>query len=683
MTKRYHLALLALLVLAGLFGSARSAPALAVAQNQPPIAISVQIGYDGVYRFAEWFPVIVDIANDGPDIRGVLEWNFPGQHDEATFRRTIDLPRGSRKRVVLEVFARGFARNGQVRLLDGETPLISQDVNLESIDDSRFLIGVLSSDPALLNSLEALQMPGLSGAMVLHMDADTLPERAVALRGLNALFIHDIDSSVLTPAQREGLAQWVRLGGQLVFSGGLGAEKAAAGLADLLPVEITGEVAQGDLTPLGDFAGAFDTPPAAAPLSQARPTAEAALLPADAPLLFRRQYGTGTVTFSAFDFASLRGWTGEPMLWGQVLAPITTFAPGASARLNQIDLIQNVIQLPLTLPSAWVLLCFLVGYILVIGPLNYLLLRRLRRLELAWVTVPAVVLLFAAGLYAVGFGLRGGQSQLNQAGVVQAVEGEQRGFATTFIGLFSPRRSSYSLAFPADALVGETRGWNDMPGGGTPVLNNDGVVEVPDVLVDVGSVRVFVAESPVDVPLAIQSNVQQNGNDLSIEIRNVGQSALEDALVVRGDTFEELGTIAPGASQSVGLNPTQQNFPWAVSVPEDGLFNRRQMLTSLFSGEAFRFRDPSLSSNGMNERGVYLLAWVRQPALAVRVNGQEQPHDGLTLYMIRLKDASSQFALPNPAPAGTFEPTVTPDQLSPTPLPPTASPVPLTPTPTP
>ena len=60
-----------------------------------------------------------------PDLHGVLEWSFTGPAGEQVFRQAIDLPRGSRKRVTLDVFAREFARTGQLRLLDGENPLIS------------------------------------------------------------------------------------------------------------------------------------------------------------------------------------------------------------------------------------------------------------------------------------------------------------------------------------------------------------------------------------------------------------------------------------------------------------------------------------------------------------------------------------------------------------------------------
>ncbi len=219
---------------------AASAPARVVAQDQPPITLDVRVGYEGAYRLGEWFPVSVSIGNDGPDLRGVLEWSFTGQSGEQVFRQAIDLPRGSRKRVTLDVFARDFARTGQLRLLDGENPLVSRDVSLDAADEGVFLVGVLSSDPAMLNSLSSLQIAGFSSTLVRHLDAAELPEHTALLRGINALFLHDIDSAVLSAAQRDALGLWVSLGGQLFVSGGVGGQKAAAGLADLLPVQLGG-----------------------------------------------------------------------------------------------------------------------------------------------------------------------------------------------------------------------------------------------------------------------------------------------------------------------------------------------------------------------------------------------------------------------------------------------------------
>jgi hypothetical protein len=629
--------LLPVLVLLGLVVGVPGVPSVA-AQDQASIAIDIRAGYEGSYRVAEWFPVVVTVANDGPDIHGTLEWSFPGQREELVFRREIDLPRGSRKRVSLAVFAREFARNGRLRLLAGNRALAEQIVSLDPVDPTRFLIGVISSDPALLNSLNSLSIASTSGTTVRHLQLTDLPDQAAALRGLNALFLHNVDSAVLSPAQLSALDLWVRIGGQLVVSGGIGGQQAAAALQNILPVAVSGAVSQGDLAPLAVF-GSGDAPPGAATaLSDVQPRAGAEPLPPDAPLLYQWEYGAGAVTFSRFDLAGLRGWAGETRLWDQVLVPIAIFAPGTDARLQRINLLQNVLRLPaLALPSTGLLLCFLVAYILTIGPLNYLVLRRLGRLEWAWLTVPLAVVVFAGGLYIVGFGLRGGRSQLNQVAVVQAFEGQSRGMATGFIGLFSPRRSTYRLAFPADTLVSEARSQSDMPNQQATVLTRDSAVEVPDVLVDVASVRTFMTEAPIEVPVRVQSDMRLVGGDVEGEILNAGSQALADALVVQGDTFQPIGSLAPGARRRVTLGGAPGNFPWGVNLPPAGPFDRQQLLAALFNNGAFRFGSFTSPGGPLDEQGVYLLAWSDQPAIPVRLDGDEAPQTGATLYVIRLE----------------------------------------------
>jgi hypothetical protein len=638
--RRRSLSASLLLLLVLVLASPAAVPHHAAAQDQTQYALDVRAGYGGAYRLGEWFPVVVNIGNDGADLRGMLEWSFPGQLGEQVFRQAIDLPRGSRKRVTLEVFARNFARNGQLRLLDGENALVSRDVSLESNDAGVFLIGIVSSDPALLNSLNSLPIAGFSSTVVRHVSAEDLPDQVAALRGLNMLFLHDIDTSALSPEQRTALALWVSLGGQLVVSGGVGGQRAAAGLADLLPAQVGGAIAQGDITPLAGFVGATAPPSAAATLSQAQPRARAEQLPPGSGLLFRWRYGAGLATFSAFDFASLRGWTGEGALWGKVLARQPIQAIGANARLSQTSLLERgVLKLPsLELPSTGSLLAFLLAYVLVIGPLNYIVLRRLRRLEWAWFTAPLIVLVFAGGLYVVGAGLRGGQSQLNQAAIVQGAEGQTRGFATAFIGLFSPRRATYTIGFAPDTLVGAASGRFSPSDQFEAIIADDTGARSIRVLADIVSVTTFVAEQAVDLPVSVQSSLASDRAGVRGDVRNTGSSALEDVLIVRGDSFARLGTLAPGASQSIAANSLQQNFPNAANLSDSGLFDRQEMLNALFDRDAARIRNPNLPSLGSSDdEGVYLLGWVNQPTIAASIEGRAATQNGLTLYVIRLQ----------------------------------------------
>ena len=67
------------------------------------------------------------------------------------------------------------------------------------------------------------------------------------------------------------------------------------------------------------------------------------------------------------------------------------------------QLVSAVSQLPsLALPPIGGLIALLGAYILLVGPVNYLVLKRLDRREWAWVTMPVLIVVFAVGAYAFG-----------------------------------------------------------------------------------------------------------------------------------------------------------------------------------------------------------------------------------------------------------------------------------------
>ena len=631
--QRRYAGLLLLFIAASLLTFA-STPA--IAQQQAAVTLNLTAGFEGAYRIAEWFPVDINVTNDGPDIRGILRWTFPSQPENSAFEYPIDLPRGSHKRVRMNVFASGFARNGNVRLIVDGNVVAEQSAQLEAVDADRFLIGVISDDPALLNSLNSLQFPGTNGASVRHIDATSLPYQATALRSLNVLFLHNTDTNQLSSEQRAALGLWVQLGGQLIVSGGMDVAQTAAGVSNLLPVEVTDEITQGDLTSLINLAGLNSTtaPPTTAPINKVRlrpgaePISNGSTTPGN-PLIFRWGLGTGTIIFTAFDVAVLRSWTGEIDLWRHLFFQNDISSLGATTRQQHTNLLERVWHLPaLDLPSVSMVLIFLLVYILAVGPVTYRVLRYLKRPEWAWFTLPVTMLGFAAVFYLVGFGLRGSSSQLNQVAVVQAVEGQPRGLATSFIGLFSPYRTRYTFDFGPDMLVSEVRAWSDNNSNVVPITTSDANVEARDVLIDVASIRTFVAESTVAVPLTVKSDLHTQGLRTQGEIRNLGGEDLKDALIVTGNSFQSIGTLAPGVVVQVDLSSDKDNFPSGVNIPQTGSFNRQELLSELFPQNS--------SSNVIDTHGTYLLAWRDLPVTQIQVNQQQVPQDGLTLYVIRL-----------------------------------------------
>ena len=154
----------------------------------------------------------------------------------------------------------------------------------------------------------------------------------------------------------------------------------------------------------------------------------------------RRRYGLGRVTVVAFDldrspFARLRpsrpssgtGCSARPgraaasaggdgqnsTRYGTATRPTTRTSSPAALRTH-VDTFDGV---PV-ISFGWVAL-FIVLYILLIGPVEYLFLKKvLNRLELTWITFPLIVLTVSAAAYFTAYALKGNDLKINKVDVV-------------------------------------------------------------------------------------------------------------------------------------------------------------------------------------------------------------------------------------------------------------------------
>jgi hypothetical protein len=108
----------------------------------------------------------------------------------------------------------------------------------------------------------------------------------------------------------------------------------------------------------------------------------------------------------------------------------------------------------------WVAL-FILIYIVIVGPLDYLFLKKVvKRLELTWITFPAVVVIVSTAAYFTAYYLKGNDLKINKIDVVDvdltpAVDPKEpppRIYGSTWFTLFSPRIQNYTIGLePADA----------------------------------------------------------------------------------------------------------------------------------------------------------------------------------------------------------------------------------------
>lgn len=429
--------------------------------SAPAIALSVDAGYDGLFRENEWFPLRIAVSNDGSDVTGRVVVR-PGRSGNAftnTFSAPVEMPAGSRKTVFLYVAARSFATEVRVEFIDeDDVPLAEASAPLRHVLYQDQLHVVLTQSSVGSADLTGVRSGGYN-AFQANWLIENIPDRTAAFDAVDTMLFSDINTGTLTTPQRDALADWVAGGGHMIVTGGANWQATAAGLLDLLPLRPDGSDTADNLDALAGLAGG--TRLRGQTIITTGTLADGAQVIAqngdDLPLLARRSWGLGTVDYLAVDPLAqpLRDWDGIGELWFALIST-TEPQPGWARDLIDLDQATNAVEvLPglNLLPDVLPLCGFLAAYVALIGPLNYVVLNRINRREWAWLTMPVFILVFSVLAWVVGFNLRGNTATLSRMAVVQSWPENERAQVTGLVGLLSPRRSNYTLTMTDGSLL--------------------------------------------------------------------------------------------------------------------------------------------------------------------------------------------------------------------------------------
>lgn len=530
--------------------------------RQPAIDLTVNAGYGGVYRRGQWVAVRVSVSNAGDNFSGVLRVrpDSSGGFEDTVYRTPLDLPRGSRKQVFVYVAPEPYTRSLRAEVIDAEGHVVaSRPFSLRMAEQEDLIVGVVTESPWGAVDLTA-QTPGVGAVYQVNWRVAYVPPLAEALAGLDVLLIHDADTGALNVEQRQALERWVLCGGHLIVAGGDAWQRTSAGVQALLPVELRGSVVREDV---GALAGYLRLP--ADPL-RGRTVVARAVLKAGAvelagqdelPLLARHSYGAGVVDFLAVDPQAepLRSWDGLPQLWyalivsvGQRPAWTWGFSDWTAARQATLTLFHTM------LPGLLQLYGFLLAYVILVGPVNYALLRWLNRREWAWFTTPAVIVLFSALGYTVGFNLRGSEPTVNRLTVMQLWPGKAEAQVTGLIGVQSPRRASY------DVIAGRGFALRPLPNAGVGVavtVDEQTHYSASSVPIDAGTIASFAVDGfapalPLDAA-ASWTLVSGHAPRITGYVTNKSDVLWHDAVVLIKGEARSLGDLVPGQTVSFDI----------------------------------------------------------------------------------------------------------------------------------
>jgi len=110
--------------------------------------------------------------------------------------------------------------------------------------------------------------------------------------------------------------------------------------------------------------------------------------------------------------------------------------------------------LPTTIPPPWRTLAILfAGYILVLGPVRFLLVKRLKRRDWSWRIVLSSIVVFSLLSYGLAYIEKGSSILSDSITIAQLNQMDHPPIFTTYMGVFVPNEGDYQVHIPGNGLV--------------------------------------------------------------------------------------------------------------------------------------------------------------------------------------------------------------------------------------
>lgn len=629
------------------------APTVGPVRAADPLTMNAHALVGGHVRVGSWMAIEVDVENGGPPITGELRL-AGGSQGRTRFGVAVDLPTGSRQAHVLYVQPPSFGDKLDIALIasDGRT-VVSKKVPFVLHDPGQLLVGIVADRPDKI--VEGFRLGGDQGNLppaTAILAPEDLPERVEAWGALDRLIWQDVDTARLSPAQVGAMRGWLAGGGRLVVVGGTAGPATLAGLPDeILPYRPTATI-DAPAETLRSLLGNIPVDAVAVPaLAGSAGAGRTLATVGDRVIAAERRYGNGAVAIVGVDptVSWIAASKASDALW-RSLVPGRS-GSGDVSGTDDSFMVSAVASLPsLALPPIGGLIILLFGYILLIGPINYLVLRRLDRREWAWLTMPVLIVGFAVGAYAFGAALRGGDVLINEVAVVRGAPDVEEGMGSVYVGIFSPNRGDYQVRVPGGALLSapvssELNGGPDAGAGALDLLQGE-PSRVRDLAIGFGSLRTILAETPLPVP-KLTADLKLDGGTLVGSVTNGSTKKLQNVAIVLGGNTAVLGDLEPGAKRDVRMVIAEnfQNFGQSLSD---------RILGPLFfdggptgpAGQTAQVRhavidqltyDPNFGPTGqLQADGPVLLGWFEGDPLPIEIVGQTPRRSGQTMYYVPL-----------------------------------------------
>ena len=373
------------------------------AKDQFSIELNASISQDQNY-----FEVEIEITNSGKDFSGVAELQVQSNYyySYSGYDVAISIPSGSTKTYTVKVPAKGVS-TGQTEMVviydsNARKQYSEKFKNTFTKTSGTLKLGILSDSADELSFLDlgggSIDLQGSKYKITTQeLTAGDLEEE---LDGLDYLVVNDYDTSVLSEEQISSIEQFVNSGGYLIIGTGENGEEVLSGFDGSFvdapynysystSLYIDGDYEDHEITVASigydySYSGLVES--------------------------YSKYYGLGSVSIVGFDMRLLEKMNEVSEPTELILQNAFSFSNNGLSSYDQLDMymvedIQGYMEKPANMGSVALILLIIV-YVVLVGPIIYLILKRFNMREKMWLVIPAISLIFVFFVFLISFGVK-------------------------------------------------------------------------------------------------------------------------------------------------------------------------------------------------------------------------------------------------------------------------------------
>ncbi|HCO95668.1 MAG TPA: hypothetical protein DIU00_17265 [Phycisphaerales bacterium] len=600
--------------------------AAAAEEDEDPFNVDFFCGWGGYYRPMEWTPVEIGISSTLTEpFAGLItvsaqQDGLNTMNVNYEFVLTPDIP----LHLPLVTKFAFTADKCSVRLVDKERGRTqwSQDYELWGMETGSRFITVVNENDMLIGlvgnrKFGLLRLPKQSKCLSNRGQGevqvgDKLPRMVpwdwTGFVPLDLLILYDPDWNLFNTQQLKAITQWISNGGKLLLVPGSHPLAAANPIARLLPVELHDLKQTTVPAEILEKMGLTGGEPEQVTAWSLVPKSEANFYKVETndagDCLFATGYaGFGHVGVLAFDPATMtdRQRENSASFWIYCIRDVLEYGNSLSfgtttgaIRSNQVsrtiqsasdaknekgrpgnrnrfeigraqavnNAVMEFLYQGIRPLSIWWVILLLITLAVLLGPVDYKLLKRFDRLPLTWLTCAFWIILFTVGAYYGVQALRAGDMELRVVSVLDGIDNSEHAWSTSYCGVFAPYSDDYRLErlqvnqwwsgiAPAQQSIWQQS--KEIAGRRIYCFQHDGGNLPYSIPINIWDVQCLLNESALE-KMPFDAEVQRQGDQIVVNVVNESESPISKGRVLlsnnRGIVF---GNVPAGTSKQFSI----------------------------------------------------------------------------------------------------------------------------------